>query len=497
MPTAAVRKLICAALAVLSGAASVRAGDYTGSSAGTSSGKFLAFGSSARAAAMGEAYCAAAQGADAVRYNPAALVRIEANSAELMHANYLADTFLDQGAFARRLGPNQAIGFSALQMSYGSIPETDETGYRTGTAHPANLALTGAYAYKFEGSGGPLAGSAIGVSAGYVQSTIVSSAKTFTASLGLLSPAYGPLGTQFAFAAENLAGALKFDQKADPLPLAFKLGALLHIKPDWVLALELAGPKDGAPYAALGTEKLFKAQSEIKLAVRAGYNMRTGRDLGGLAGFAAGLGIAFNGVALDYALVPFGTLGYTHKLTLGFSFGADKGKSSPEKSAPQKPAKTKPAPAIPAPAPKIPEGTEAALPAPTDNCLNCLEPADKYFAQKDYENAALEYKKALESIPETDSRRIYVYERQGQLELKGRNLPKAKDFFLAAIQTAKKLGVSDTNVVNAYLGLAYCFEKTGNIAPAVKNYEKAMELSASEKTKARIKTILRKLAPGE
>jgi len=317
MLTAAIKKLSGAALVVLLSAAFVAAGAYSDSAAGTSSGKFLSFGSSARAAAMGEAYCAVAQGADSVRYNPAALVRIEANSVEVMHSNYLAGTFLDQAALAGRLGSGQAIGISALQMSYGSIARTDETGYQTGTAHPASLALTGAYARKLENLGG----SAIGVSAGYVRSTIVSSARTFTASLGLLSPVFGQYETQLAFVAENLTGRLKFDQKADPLPMTFKLGSIMRLKPDWVLALELGVPRDNAPYAAIGTEKWFETRSGTKLAMRAGYNMRSSKDLGGLAGLAAGIGILFNSLALDYALIPFDGLGYSHKLTLGFKFG--------------------------------------------------------------------------------------------------------------------------------------------------------------------------------
>ena len=480
------RKLSCAALGVLLGAAPVRAGSFSGDAAGTSSGKFLSFGASARAAALGEAYCAAPGGADAVRYNPAALVRTESNSAEVMHANYLAGTFLDYGAYARRLTSSQALGFSVLSMSYGSIDETDETGYKTGSASPASLALTGAYAYKPPGLGGLLEGSAAGLSASYVQSTIVSSAKTFTLSLGLLSPAYGPYETQLAFVAENLIGSLKFDQEADPLPLTLKLGGLMRLKPEWLVTLDLAAPRDNAPYLALGTEKVFITRSEIRLAARAGYNMRSAKDIEGLAGFAAGLGIAFSRLALDYALLPFGELGYTHKLSLAFKFGEAR-----EEEPARAPVERAPVRAVQDLELEVPEEVEESLPGPVDPCQDCLAPADESFAQKDYKSAALEYKNALALIPETDSRRIYVYERQGQVALKERNIAKARDFFLAAIQTAKKLAVSDTSGVNAYLGLAYCFEKSGNITAAEKNYEKAMQLSTNRQTKARIKELLR------
>jgi len=492
MPISATRST-CAALGLLLCAAPLRAGDYSGSAAGTSSGKFLTFGVSARAAAMGEAYSAAAQEADAVRYNPAALVRIGANSAEVMHANYLAGAFLDYGAFARRLGPGQAIGLSALQMTYGGVDETDEAGFKTGTAHPANLALTGAYAFKFSGTG-PLDGGAIGFSGSYIQSTIVSSAKTFTASLGFLSPAYGPYGTRIAFVAENLTGSLKFDRKADPLPLAFKLGGIMHLTPDWLLAVDLAGPRDNAPYAAVGTEKIFTTRSEVRLAARAGYNMRSAKDLEGLAGFTAGLGIALNGLALDYALTPFGELGYTHKLSLGFRFGTA-AEDGPREEANDLSEEKSQARAIRDLELEVPDEPEAVQPEPADQRRNSLKQADEFFARKDYTDASAEYKNALALLPETDKRRIYVYERRGQIELKGRSVAKARDFFLAAIQTGKKLGVSDTNVVNAYLGLAYCFEKRGNTGAAIKNYERAMDLSASPATRSRIKSLLKKLDP--
>lgn len=488
------KKIFPVTLAVLASAVSVYAGNYSSSSVGTSSGKFLSFGVSARAAAMGEAYSAVAQDADTVRYNPAAMVRVETNSAELMHANYIAGTFLEHLAFVHRLGDNQAIGLSALQMSYGTIAETDETGYQTGSAHPSNLALTAAYSCKLESLGG----SAIGLSASYVQSTIVSSAKTFTASLGLLSPVYGPYEAQLALVAENLIGSLKFDQQADPLPMTFKLGGVLHLHPEWVLALDLVGSRDNSPYAAVGVEKLFRTQSETKFAIRGGYNMRSAKDIGGLAGFATGLGVSFNSIALDYALTPFGDLGYTHKLTLGFKFGKDRGETSQEKR--DRPAYRaakpvpEPEPLAVEPEPQT-ENTAVASPEIADKKTyqEYLESADTYISQKDYGNAAKEYNNAQKILPGNDKRKIFTFEQQGQMALKLKNIPKAKSFYLAAIQTAKKLNVSDTKLVNSYLGLAYCFEKSGNIPTAIKNYEKGMSLSNNEKTKARIKNLLYKL----
>ena len=495
MAGTAVKKLFCTTLAALAAGVSAYAGDYSASAAGTSTGKFLSFGSSARAAAMGEAYSAAAQDADAVRYNPAALAGVKANSAQIMHANYLAETSIEQGAFAKRLGSNQALGVSILQMSYGKIAQTDETGYQTGSANPANLALTGAYARKLESASDILNGGSLGLSLSFIQSKIVSSANTFTASIGVLSPAFGGHETRFALVAENLIGSLKFDKKADPLPMALKLGGVTHIRQDWVLALDLVGPKDNAPYAAIGTEKWLKNDSGTGLAVRAGYNMLKSRDLKGLSGFTAGIGISLQSLLLDYSLSPFGELGYAHKLTLTFNFGGEREYRAPKKTAKPAPVPQKPELELEVqPAePELPANNPVAATAAQRTYQDCLKSAGAYIAQKDYKNAVLEFEAALKALPNNDKRKVYIFEQQGEMYIKLNNIPKAKEFYLAAIQAAKKSGVATTTVVNAYLGLAYCFEKAGNTAPAIKNYEKALELSNNTKTKTRIRNILKKL----
>jgi tetratricopeptide (TPR) repeat protein len=510
MSMPAARKLFCAMSGVILSAGAVFAGSYSNSAVGTSAGKFLSLGSSARAAAMGEAYCAVTQDADAVRYNPAAMVRIKANSAQLMHANYLASTFLDQGSFARRMGANHALGLSVLQMSYGDIAETDETGYETGTAKPANLALTAAYGYKLNNFGGILNGGSVGFSVSYIRSVIVSSAKTFAGSFGILSPVYGPYETVFALTAENLGGALKHDQKSDPLPVMYRLGGLTHIRPDWILALDLFAPRDNSPYVAVGTEKWFKAQSSPGLAIRAGYNTLRTRDLDGLAGFSAGLGIAFQSAVIDYAFVPFGALGYAHRLMLTFSFGQGGDDSSESEWHP----KTKRVPVVDSrPEPELeqevlpastaeveqvvadPEVVVAAKPNPKMEQLyrRRVKVANKYFEQRNYSNAAREYKQAVKLLPENDERRVFVYAQQGQIGLKLKRVAIARDFYLAAIQVAKKLDVTSTHLTNSYLGLAYCFERLGNTGAAVKNYEKALELTSNPRTKSQIMKSLQKL----
>ncbi|OGR69220.1 MAG: hypothetical protein A2179_06740 [Elusimicrobia bacterium GWC2_63_65] len=122
-----------------------------------------------------------------------------------------------------------------------------------------------------------------------------------------------------------------------------------------------------------------------------------------------------------------------------------------------------------------------------------LASADRYVSQKDYPEAAEEYSAALASLKESDARRIFLFERRAWLALKENNVEGARDLYLAAISAAKQLGVYDANTVNAYCGLAYCFEKLENIPLAVRNYERAMDITASAGVRSAIEKTLRRL----
>ena len=470
----------------------VFAGNYSSSAIGTSSGKFLSLGTSARAAAMGEAYSAIAENADAVRYNPAALIRVKSNSVEVMHADYFANTFFDQVAFARRINSNQSIGLSILQMSYGSTAKTDGSGFQTGTAHPSNLAVTGAYARKIDNLPGFLNESSLGISVSYIQSKIVSSAKTFTASLGLLSPPYGHYKIQVAMVMDNLFGKLKFDQKADSLPMSFKLGGIMRIQPDWILALDCVSPKDNAPYLALGTEKWFETHKDMRMAIRAGYNILTSRDLQSSTGFVAGLGISLRETIIDYAFAPFGDLGTTHKLTLSLKFGENWDNIVKKKNAYpnynhmefyQPPAKTFKEPVNALGQSDNTQGTYETY----------LENAEDYLMQRDYENAFVQYGKASETLDNEDERQIYILERLGLILLKQKKYLRSEKFYYASIKTAKNLDIINETVVSSYLGLAFCQKKTSKTKWAITNYKTALKFTNDANTKLRIEKALDKL----
>jgi tetratricopeptide (TPR) repeat protein len=129
----------------------------------------------------------------------------------------------------------------------------------------------------------------------------------------------------------------------------------------------------------------------------------------------------------------------------------------------------------------------------SDDYQTCLSEARSHISRQDYKSAAQEYTKALGNLEADDNRRVYLYERLGYVAVKAKNYARAKNYYLAAVGAAKMHGVYDKHAVNAYSGLAYCFETTGNIPLAIKNYEKALELTADYAVAGRIEANLKHL----
>ncbi|MFH2204598.1 MAG: PorV/PorQ family protein [Elusimicrobiota bacterium] len=311
------------ALAVmLLAAGTARAVGFGSSAKGTAAADFLQLGAGARAAAMGEAYTAVADETTALYWNPAAMTRLEGRSAVFMHAPYVDSSHFDYLAYAQRLGERDAWGASLQYFSAGGIAETDETGTEIGTFSPRDFAFSAGYAYRVEEGLLPafLNGYSFGLSLKYVRAAVRTAANTAAADLGLLSPAYLDGRLRAAFTITNMGGDLKFEEKYEDLPLAFRFGGALQISERWNAGLDFGLPKNNGPYAALGTEYILPVAKSINLAGRAGINSRTIGDVDGFTGFSMGFGLLHDRYGFDYAFVPFGSLSLTHRISISCRF---------------------------------------------------------------------------------------------------------------------------------------------------------------------------------
>ncbi len=298
-------------------AAPASAQSFGADASGTSAGQFLKLGVGARASALGEAASAVVDDATALHYNAAAMTRVGSEALALMHAPYLGGGFYDYAGYVKRLDASRAVGASVEYFGAGDVARTDEAGRMLGSARPSDLAVTLGGAYRLGNAPGLywLGGGAFGVSAKYVKSTIVDSASTLAFGASFLSREYGDRRLRVAASIDNLFGKLTFDQRADPLPVTGRLGARIDVTEGLLLGVDAILARDAPPAAAIGSEYDLGV-----IALRAGVNTSAIGQVGGLAAVSGGVGFKHGGWAFDYALVPFGSLGASHRMSVSVKY---------------------------------------------------------------------------------------------------------------------------------------------------------------------------------
>ncbi|MBP5286861.1 MAG: PorV/PorQ family protein [Elusimicrobiales bacterium] len=299
----------------------------SGADVGTSTGQFLKIASGARAAAMGEAFSAAADDAFALDWNPAAATNIRYKSIALMHSMYLADTSLSYLAYAENTGDMGAWGISAKYMSYGSIEGTSEHGEITQNMSPYDLALSIAFSCYITGfNKDPEDRFIMGAAGKFISSKISNSDNTLSADIGLLSPWFLGRHLRFSFAGQNLIGSMRFDKEENDLPMIIRAGSLYKVSDFLSFTADMISYSDYDTVFAAGSELKLKLISSrempLEAALRGGLNTRNKDEaVKGSNNFSLGAGLKFGDVySFDYAYSPFGDLGDVHRFSLSVNF---------------------------------------------------------------------------------------------------------------------------------------------------------------------------------
>jgi hypothetical protein len=79
-------------------------------------------------------------------------------------------------------------------------------------------------------------------------------------------------------------------------------------------------PVDQDPYPTVGVELHGPFAEGCRAALRSGYNGRAVKNVSGLSGLTLGFGLDIMRLRLDYAWVPVGDLGSTHRASMGVRF---------------------------------------------------------------------------------------------------------------------------------------------------------------------------------
>ncbi|HAM36719.1 MAG TPA: hypothetical protein DEB40_00675 [Elusimicrobia bacterium] len=294
---------------------------FSSKAAGTTGAAFLKLALPARSEALGGAAAAGADNSDALFINPAGLLTLGPETPSDLSFSYnslLESSYLSYAAYAKALGKSSALAAGFVYFSQGAMTAYNGQGDPAGTFRPSDLAVSAAYARRFDefSLGGGL--KMIRASVDDVSGT--------TAALDFGGQArnvclVGERPLDVGASLTNFGPAIKLGGASAPLPLALAAGMLWHASPALDSSLDVHLPVDQDPYVSLGVEAfLFFDQSRRKAAFRVGYDQSHGRDIDGLTGMTAGMGLDLGAFRLDYAWVPLGDLGMQNRITLAFRF---------------------------------------------------------------------------------------------------------------------------------------------------------------------------------
>ena len=323
--------LICAAL--FCGQVSAAETDYD---AGTKALPLQQSAGTARAAAMGSAVVAVPQGSASLLWNPAGLSRMTCSEIGLHHNSGLGDTVQETAIFGIPLGPVKrcdtdckggALGGIAASfgyVNYGSFGGKDDIGLDAGNYHAGDF--SGSLGWGME----LLPGFSGGIAFKGNQSDFAGkSYNAFTTDIGFLYTLIPALDLGVTYSNINLGSKIGGSQ----LTSGWRLGAAWTVDRHLLLAVSGELQNQAVNRLQVGTEYLIgNTENKVNvLALRAGYQANyPNPQLSGLTGLTLGLGYTITrSVALDYAMVPTGELGTSHRFSLTLKFSCPKKKHRP------------------------------------------------------------------------------------------------------------------------------------------------------------------------
>jgi len=269
-----------------------------------------ALGASARVDGLGGAFTGLADDPAALFYNPSGLSQLTAASLSVNHNSYLAGSFEETLLFGLPTGKLGGFAAALQYVSWGGLDERDVNGVSLGQFNDGDVAFS-------VGWGLPVVKEfSLGAALHGIQQKIVDSLYNgLSGDLGALwipdpnvrlGLAYTGLGTaQVGF---NPAQDLHLGTS-----VLLRLGDSTSLRPllsgDW--------EPSGVSRIQGGLEGTFAGNYFLRLGYQGAL---TDNQIGGLTGFTAGAGLRLGPFQLDYAFVPYGDLGASHRVSVGYEF---------------------------------------------------------------------------------------------------------------------------------------------------------------------------------
>ncbi|MBI4678263.1 MAG: hypothetical protein HY748_11840 [Elusimicrobia bacterium] len=318
---------------------------------GGSAGQFLQIGAGARSLGMGDAFCAVAEGPDALYWNPAGLSGMKRPAFAYTRSEIAGSMRHDYGVYAHPVSALKGtLGISLTYLVQDSLPIITNTNLVVGRFNPHSESLALAYATKFQSgefrsareyfgeywnvpgvdrpmgrSFEPWAGAVmLGLAVKVVRENFyIRNATAFVFDGGVIFRPDYLKGLTLGFAFRNAGEKMKFINTGQLNPVELDAGAAY----DWPLkrsrlltAVGVGLPYFGAPEGRFGMEYSMPVTKNLGAALRFGYKSRTFDDLDPVTGVTAGVGFTMYRAKLDVAIQPMAEFGVHYKVSLGYRF---------------------------------------------------------------------------------------------------------------------------------------------------------------------------------
>lgn len=280
------------------------------SSAGGEPFNFLFLDANARAVGMGGAYTALAVDGNALLYNPAGLGLIANHEVTFMHNQYFEN--ITQEYFG--LAVPSGWGASLNYLNFGDVPKTtisNPSGTGLGRAGMADMAFSVGYGRAISDS------LSVGMGVKLIKESIDNvSVNAFAMDMGVLYSLLDTPKLTLGLAVQNLGPAVKYQHADENLPLNLRAGAaysFIFLDRKSIASIDIAKERSDKALQNFGVEILVVKTVPVRL----GFNTRNNAG----SGFSAGLGWIHKNFNFDYAIVPYGDIGITHRISLAYIWG--------------------------------------------------------------------------------------------------------------------------------------------------------------------------------
>jgi len=290
------------------------------STSGTTSFAFLNLPVGARATAMGQAFASVPNDVQGLTYNPACLATMAASQLSFQHLSYVEDVTQEAISFGHAgRSEEMSWGISSNYLRVGDISRTVATSLPTGDGFTEVGSFSTYDMALGVSAAGPVAEDVkVGGTVKFIHESLAdasSSAGAVDAGIAYrLSDAHA---WNIGASAGNIGFASRFADAAVKLPSFFRAGISGQPFSQWLLAADYVKRVDTAGEFDVGAEVTPKRFVSLRL----GYRYALSRpDMGGLSDFSAGIGFRHKQMSFDYAFIPLGDLGITHRISVNFRF---------------------------------------------------------------------------------------------------------------------------------------------------------------------------------